>query len=75
MLYMYNYKCNGLPHEMYLNIFDKMILPILLYGYEIWRFKYSDKIEQVQHVFCKKLLGVSSNTVNEAALGERGDTL
>ena len=54
MLSMYNYKCNGLPHEMYLNIFDKMILPILLYGSEIWGFKYSDKIEQVKHIFCKK---------------------
>ena len=72
MLYMYNYKCKGLPHEMYLNIFDKMILPILLYGSEIWGFKYSDKIEQVKHIFCKKLLGLSSNTVNEIALGEMG---
>ena len=60
MLYMYNYKCNGLPHEIYLNIFfDKMILPIPLYGSEIWGFKYSDKIEQVQHVFYKKLLVLS----------------
>ena len=72
MLYVYNYKCNGLPHEIYLNIFDKIILPILLYGSEILMFKYSDKIEQVQHIFCKKLLGVSSNTVNEVALGELG---
>ena len=56
MLYMYNYKCNGLPNEIYLNIFDKMIvlLPILQYGSEIWGVKYSDKIEQVQHIFCKK---------------------
>ena len=70
MLYMYNYKCNGLPHEMYLNIFDKMILPILLYGSEIWGLKYSDKIEKVQYIFCKQVLGLSLNTVDEAALGE-----
>ena len=31
MIYMNNYKCNGLPHKSYLNIFDKTILPILLY--------------------------------------------
>ena len=48
---MYNYKCNGLPHEIYLNILDKMILPILLYGSEIWGFVNSDKIEQLQHKF------------------------
>ena len=72
MLYMYNYKCNGLPHEMYLNIFDKMILPILLYSSEILGFNYFDKIEQVQHIFCKRLVGLSSNTLNEAALGELG---
>ena len=52
MLYMYNYKCNGLPHEISLNIFDNMILPILLYGSEIRGCKYFDKIEQVQHIFC-----------------------
>ena len=40
---------------------------VLKFGF----FKYSDKIEQ-EHVFCKKLLGVSSNRVNEAALGELG---
>ena len=72
MVYMYNYKCNGLPHGIYLEMFDKMILPILLYGSEIWGFEYSGKIEQVQHIFCKKMLGLSSNTVNEAALGELG---
>ena len=51
---MYNYKWNGLPHEIYLNIFDKVILSILLCGSEILGFKYSDKIERVQQIFCKK---------------------
>ena len=35
-------------------LFDTMIKPILLYGSEIWGFKISDTIENVQDNFCKR---------------------
>ena len=66
---MYNYKCKGLPHEIYLNIFYKIILSILLYGSKIWGFKYSDQIQQVQHIFCKKLLGVIQGRIQDFSKG------
>ena len=55
-----------------MNLFDKMITPILLYGSEIWGYEYSHVIEQVQLEYCKKILGVRGNTINCAALGECG---
>jgi len=72
MLYMYNYKCGGIPPRLYLGMFDKMIVPIILYGSEIWGFKFSEKIERVQYVFCKRLLGLTTRSVNEVALGDLG---
>ena len=66
------YKCGFLPHDIAFNIFDKCILPILLYGSEIWGHTYSDIIEQVHVSFCKKVIGVGSKTSNVAVLGECG---
>ena len=57
---------------MYWNLFDKMILPILLYGAEIWGFKVHKSIESVQERFCKFVLSLPSKTTNAAALGECG---
>lgn len=59
MLYVYNYKCGGIPYNINVEMFDKMIVPILLYGSEIWGFKYSDKIERIQYAFCERLLGLT----------------
>jgi hypothetical protein len=49
-----------------------MILPIVLYGSEIWGYEQYKSIEKVQINYCKKVLGVPKTTSNEAALGECG---
>ena len=36
LLYMYNSKCGSLSVNMMLDLFDKIVLPILLYGSQIW---------------------------------------
>ena len=64
--------CGNLPITISLKIFDKQIVPILLYGSEIWGYEYRKQIENVQIRFCKRLLGVSSQTPNVAILGECG---
>jgi hypothetical protein len=66
------YKCNGLPIDVAFELFDKMIVPILCYGSEVWGYKKYDVIEKVQLKFCKFLLGVNSTTNNSAVLGECG---
>ena len=53
-----------------MELFDKMIAPILMYGSEIWGFKEAENIESVQNEYCKQILGVPSYTSNIAALAE-----
>ena len=66
------HKCGFLPFSAAMNLIDKMITPILLYGSDIWGYEYIHVIEQVQLEYCKKILGVRSNTINCALLGECG---
>ena len=42
--------CGGIPITLALDLFDKIVLPILIYGAEIWGTKYASPIEAV-HVY------------------------
>ena len=55
-----------------LKLFDSIILPILMYGSEIWGFCRSDDIEKVHLRFLKQILGVRKQTSNVAVYGELG---
>ena len=67
-----NSKCGNMPVKLQLDMFDKTVLPILLYGAECWGYKYCKEIEDVQVTFCKYVLGVPRHTSNAAVLGELG---
>jgi len=41
-----------------LELFDKLVLPILTYGCEVWGPHAANSIERVHLQFCKRLLGV-----------------
>ena len=45
-----------------------MVVPILLYGEELWGYEQINFIENVQSQYCKYLLKLSVNTANVAAL-------
>ncbi len=47
-----------------LDLFDKLVLPILNYGCEVWGFSQGIQIERVHMKFCKHLLGVKISTQN-----------
>ena len=47
-----------------LDLFDKLILPILNYGSEVWGLSKAEIIERVHLQFCKQLLGVKIQTQN-----------
>jgi hypothetical protein len=47
---------HGLSVKIQLDLFDKMVKPILLYGCEVWGFSNNDIIEKVHLKFCKLLL-------------------
>ena len=57
-----------------LELFDKLITPILNYGCEVWGFIQADAVERVHLQFCKRLLGVKKNTHNDFIYGELGRT-
>ena len=55
MFYKYSYQCGVLPRSIAITLFDKMILPIVLYGSEVWGFEYSEICESVQYFFSEEL--------------------
>ena len=54
------------------HLFDSCIVPILLYGCEVWGFSNITKLERVQTYFCKYVLQLSPKTANCVVLGELG---
>ena len=61
-----------LPVDLQLKLFDSLVLPILLYGAEIWGFENSIKFEKLHTKFCKIILHVSGSSSNIMVLGELG---
>ena len=57
----------GLNPYIMCDLFDKMILPILTYGCEVWGYHKGDAIERVHREFLMK-----STTMNEFVYGEFG---
>ena len=53
-------------------LFDKLVLPVLLYGSEIWGFHKAVDIEKAHLLFCKKSLHLKRNTANYFIYGEFG---
>ena len=61
-----------LPIDIQLDLFDKCIAPILLYGSEVWAFETLDLLDREQLRYYKMLLGVKSSTPTCMVLGEIG---
>ena len=55
-------------------MFDKLSLPILNYGSEAWGLNDSTKLEGIHIHFCKHILGVRGQTLNNFVYGELGRT-
>ena len=55
-----------------LDLFDKLVRPILCYGAEVWGFSKINLQERVHLQFCKKLLGIKRTTQNDFVYGELG---
>ena len=55
-----------------LELFDKLIEPILNYGCEVWGLNNSIQIERIHLRYCKQVLGVRTQTQNNFIYGELG---
>ena len=62
----------NLSIDSQLDLFDKILKPILLYGCEIWGFSNLDTIERLHLKFCKYVLCVCKSTPNVMVYGELG---
>ena len=70
----YLHKFTFLTPKHKLELFDKLITPILNYGCQVWGFIQANAIERVHIQFCKRLLGVKKMTQNDFIYGELGRT-
>ena len=61
-----------LPIDIQLHLFDSMIMPILLYGTEVWGCENVDIIDKFYLKFCKSLLDVKQTTPSVMVYGELG---
>jgi hypothetical protein len=53
-------------------LFDTMVVPILLYGSEIWGVYNYKEVDKLHIIFCKHVLGVKQQSPNYAVLGGLG---
>ena len=68
----YLYKFTQITPKHHIELFDKLIKPILHYGAEIWGFSNAIVLERVQMQFFKNVLGVKRSTQNDFVYGEVG---
>ena len=61
-----------LPTDVTSSLFDTLVLPILLYGCEIWGLENIDHVETFYRNFLRRLLKVNKLTVNCIVYGEVG---
>ena len=55
-----------------LDLFDKIIIPMLTYGSEIWGYETIDILEKKHVKVCKLLLNLKTSTPNFMLYGELG---
>ena len=65
-------KFENLTVKHTLELFDKLVSPILNYASEIWAFMPAVQVERVHLQFCKALLGVKRSCQNDFIYGELG---
>ena len=54
------------------DLFDELLLSVLMYGGEVWGFYPAKAIEQVHKDFCKTAFTVKRTTMNKMIYGELG---
>ena len=68
--YLYKFTDVSVSHR--LDLFDKLVSPILNYASEVWGFNQGDAIEKIHMQFCKRVLCVKKTTQNDFIYGELG---
>ena len=61
-----------LPPDIHIDLFEKMVAPIFLYGSEVWGYGNIEPLEIFYRAFIKRVLGLNKNTPNPIVYGEVG---
>lgn len=64
--------CFNLPVDCQFDLFDKIVVPVLLYGCEIWGYENIEVIERVHLKFLKYVFNLKSSTPSYMVYGETG---
>ena len=62
----------NLPIDIQFELFDKTVLPIILYGCEIWGYRKLKTLETLHLKFCKLVLKLKKSTPDIMVYGETG---
>jgi hypothetical protein len=62
----------GIQPSHVMDFFDKLVVPVLTYGCEVWGLSDAPKIEKVHTQFMKRLIGAKRSTTNNIVFGELG---
>ncbi len=65
-------KCLKYVKYPQIELFDRMIAPIMLYGCEVWGPKKHTETEKLHLKFFKHILGVHGRSTNNMSYGELG---
>ena len=65
-------KKKNLPVDVTIDMFNKMIVPILTYGCEVWGFTNADIVDRLQLKFLKIVLRLRRSTPSHMIYGETG---
>ena len=71
-LFTYFYKFSHISPIVKYEFFEKMIIPILRYGCEVWGFHQGPDVERVHLQFMKRIIVVKKSTQNDFVYGEFG---
>ena len=64
--------CLQLEIDIQLVLFDFLILPVLLYGCEVWGHEITTELEKIHTKFCKNMLHLNKSTSTVMLYGELG---
>ena len=62
----------SLPIGIQLHLFDSQVVPVLLYGCEIWSHENCEDIEKLHLRYCKYILSLNRTTCSNMLYGELG---
>ena len=73
-MYLLFFRINNLnlPIDLQLKLFDHTVIPILMYGCEIWSFENTDMLERVHTEFMRKITKTRKSTPLYALYAELG---